>query len=213
MVPEFDHRSRVGAGFRAGQAEARNFTAVGEPRQPALALLFRAKADQQFAGAERVRHHHGDGGSHRARRDLAHDFGMRIGREAEAAELLRNDHAEEAMLLDERPGLRRQVAPFPVDLPVVEHGAELVDRAMQEGVFFRHQRRRFGGEQLRPVRVAGEQIAVEPDVAGFQCLTLGIGHRRHCLLRPREDRPCQKITTPGGVCGRGRRWAHQGIPL
>jgi len=34
-------------------------------RQPLLLLLLGAKAHQQFAGAERVRHHHGDGGGHR----------------------------------------------------------------------------------------------------------------------------------------------------
>ena len=34
-----DHRGRVGAGFRAGQAEAGNVGALGEPRQPFLLLL------------------------------------------------------------------------------------------------------------------------------------------------------------------------------
>jgi hypothetical protein len=56
-----DHRGRIGAGFRAGQAEAGNVGALGQPRQPPVLLLLGAEAHQQFARPERVRHHHGDG--------------------------------------------------------------------------------------------------------------------------------------------------------
>src|SRR5581483_1733099 len=35
-----DHRRRVGSRLRAGEAEARNLAAVGEPRQPVFPLLF-----------------------------------------------------------------------------------------------------------------------------------------------------------------------------
>ncbi len=183
-----DHRGGIGAGFRAGQPEAGNVAAIGQPRQPLLLLFLGAEPHQQFAGPERVRHHHGDGGGQRARREFSHHFGMRIGREAEAAILFGDDHAEEFVALDEVPRLRRQVAPFPIDLPVVEHGAEFVDRAMEEGFFFRRQRRRRVAKQFRPVGIAGEEVGVPPDVAGLQRLALGVGHRRQHAAGPGEDR-------------------------
>ena len=147
-----DHRGGIGAGFRAGETEAGNVAAISEPRQPAILLLLGAEAHQEFAGAERVRHHHGDGGGERARRNLAHHFGMRIGREAEPAELPRDDHAEEFLRLDVVPGFLRQVAPFPIDLPVVEHGAELVDGTVEEGLLLFGQCRRRIGQAASPSR-------------------------------------------------------------
>ena len=188
IMPRVDHRGRVGAGFRTGQAKAGNIAAVGKPRQPLLLLLFGAEPHQEFAGSERIRHHHGDGGGQRARRDLAHHFGMGVRREAEPAIFLRDDHAEEFLPLDEIPGFRRQIAPFPIDLPVVEHRAEFVDRAVEEGRFLCGQRRRRVGEQFRPVGIAGEQIGVPPDVAGLQRLALGVRHRRQHATRPGENR-------------------------
>ena len=193
-----DHRGGVGAGFRTGQAKAGNLAAVGQPRQPGLLLLPGAEAHQQFAGAERIRHHHGHRGGQRARRNLAYHFGMRVGREAEPAIFVRDDHAEELVLLDEVPGLRRKVAPFPVDLPVVEHGTELVDRAVEKGLLFRRQGRRRIGKQLRPVGIAGEQIGVPPDIAGLQRFALGVRHRRQHAARPGEDRLGDEIAAEGG---------------
>src|SRR3954454_4085339 len=99
---------------------------------------------------------------------------MRIGREAEAAELLRNDHAEEFFALDEVPDIGRQVAPFPKDLPLVEHGAELVDGAVEEGLLLFGQRCLRDLEQLRPIGLAGEEITAPPDVAALQRLALGV---------------------------------------
>ncbi|MGY4226704.1 hypothetical protein ACVMIH_004065 [Bradyrhizobium sp. USDA 4503] len=151
-----DHRGGVGACLRAGQAEAGNVLSGGEARQPFVLLLLGAEAHQELSGPERVRHHHGDGRGQRARRDLAHHLGMRVGREAEAAEFLRDDHAEEFFGLDESPDLGRQIAPFPVDLPLVEHPAELVDRTVQEGLLFLGQSGRRERQQFRPVGVAGE---------------------------------------------------------
>ena len=63
-----DHRGGVGAGFRTGQPKAGNVAAVGEARQPFVLLFLGAEAHQEFAGTERVRHHHGDGGGERTRR-------------------------------------------------------------------------------------------------------------------------------------------------
>ena len=113
---------------------------------------------------------------------------MRIGREAEPAELLRDDHAEEAMRLDEVPDLWWKIAQLPADLPVVEHGAQLVDRPFQERLLFSGQRRRRYRKKLCPVRVAGEKIRVPPDVAGLQCLALGVRHRGHRFPCPGKDR-------------------------
>lgn len=188
-----DHRGGVGPGFGAGEAEAGNVAAVRESRQPAFLLLPGAEAHQELARPERVRDHDRDGSGDRAGRDLAHHFRMRVGREAEAAKLLRNDHAEEFLVLDEVPDVRRQVAPFPKNLPLVEHGAELVDGAIKEGLLLVGQPRLRHLQQLRPVRVAGEEIGVPPDVAGLQRLTLGIGHRRQHAAGPGEDRLCQGV--------------------
>ena len=188
-----DHRGRIGAGFRAGQAEAGNVRAFGEPRQPSVLLFLGAEAHQQFARPERVRHHHGDGGGQRARGKLSHHFRMRIGRETEPAKFLGDDHAEEFVALDEGPRLRRQIAPFPIDLPLVEHGAELVDRAVEKGPLFLGQRRRRDRQQFRPVGIAGEEVGVPPDVAGFERLALGVGHRRQHAARPGENRLADEI--------------------
>ena len=188
-----DHRGGIGAGLRAGEAEAGNVAAIGEPRQPFFLLLPGAEAHQQFAGAERVRHHHGDGCGQRARRQFSHHFGMRIRREAEPAELLRDDHAEEFFALDEVPGLLRQVAPFPIDLPLVEHPAELVDRAVEKRSLLVRQRGLRVSQKLRPVGMAGEEVGVPPDVAGLQRLALGLRHGRQHALCPGEDRFCDEV--------------------
>ena len=192
-----DHRRGVGAGFGAGQSKAGDLASVGKPRQPLLLLLRGAKAHQQFAGAQRVRHHHGDGGRHRARRKLAHHFGMRIGREAKPAKFFRDDHAEEFFAPDEVPDFRRQIAPFPIDLPVVEHRAELIDRAVEKGLLLRCQGRRRVRKQLRPVGIAGKQVCVPPDIAGLQRLALGVGHGWQHATRPGEDRLGDEIAAKG----------------
>ena len=85
------------------------------------------------------------------------------------------------------PDLGRQVAQFPVDLPVVEHGAELLDRAVEEGLLLRRELRLRRRQKLRPVGLAGEQVGVPPHVARLQRLALGVGHRRQRLARPVED--------------------------
>src|SRR5262249_3143164 len=94
----------------------------------------------------------------------------------------------EFLYLEVVQGLRWWVTPFPVDLPVVEHGAELVDGTVEEGLLLFGQRRRRVGEQLRPIRISGEEVGVPPDVARLQRFALGIGHRRQHAPRPGEDR-------------------------
>jgi hypothetical protein len=51
---------------------------------------------------------------------------MGVGREFQAAVLLRDDHAEEALVLDVAPGFVRQVVEFVRHLPVIDQAAGFV---------------------------------------------------------------------------------------
>ena len=127
-------RGRIGAGFGAGQREARNLLAVGEARQVFLLLLLGAVVDQQLAGPERVRHHHGHGGGDRAARKPCHDARVRERGEAEPAVFLRDDHAEEALALDESP--RSRAADRAAGRrPSRRAAAKLFGRAVEERAF------------------------------------------------------------------------------
>ena len=125
-----DHGRCVGACLRAGQTKTGNLAAVGQPWEPMLLLIRGAEPHQEFARPERIWHHHRHGGGERARRNLPHHLRMGVRRKAQPAEFRRNDHTEEFFALDESPDFRRQIAPFPIDFPVIEHGAELVDRTV-----------------------------------------------------------------------------------
>ena len=94
--------------------------------------------------------------------------------EAQAAVLLRNDHSEEPVLLDEVPQLGGQVRVDVGDLPVVDALAQLLHRAVEERLLLRGQLRLGVGQQLVPVRLAGEQVALEADRARFQRDPLGL---------------------------------------
>jgi len=113
---------------------------------------------------------------------------MGIGGKAQAAVDLGNDHREEFVALEKVPNLGRQIAQLPADAPLVEHAAELVDRAVEERLLLGRERRRRDGEKLRPIGIAAEEVGVPPHVAGFDRLALGIGERGQHLLRPAEDR-------------------------
>jgi len=77
--------ARVAARARLGQREARHLLAAREARQPVALLLLGAVVQQQFAGTERVRHHDGDRGRDRARRQLRDDARVHDRRELVAA--------------------------------------------------------------------------------------------------------------------------------
>ena len=85
------------------------------------------------------------------------------------------------------PGLWRQVAQLPINLPIVEHGAELLDRSIEKCLFFGGELGGGFGEQLCPIGIAGEQIGVPPYVAGFDCFTLGVGQAGQHALGPFEN--------------------------
>ena len=135
-------RRRVGARVGIGEREAGDLLAAREPRQVEVLLLLRAVVQQQFRRAERVRY--GDRRAERARhaRRLRQHAMVRVRRELQAAVALRDDHAEEAVLLQEFPGLGREVGAIVRDFPVVHHRAELFQRSVDERLFFGGQLRR-----------------------------------------------------------------------
>ena len=122
---------------------------------------------------------------------------MRVGGEAEPAIFLRNDHREEFSRFQEIPDLGRQVVPLPIDLPIVEHAAQLLDRAVEELLLLLGKPGGRESEELLPVRVAGEQIGVPPDVAGLDRFALGVGEMRQGMLRHAEDRLGDPVSPEG----------------
>src|SRR5204863_2039942 len=97
------------------------------------------------------------------------------GRKAEAAELFRNDHAEEPLLLEELPRLRRQVASAD-HIPSLDHRAELVDRTVEKRSLPLGQRLGAKIEQLPPPRAPREELCLPPDGARFKRDPLGLAH-------------------------------------
>lgn len=183
------HRRRIRAGIRRSQGETGDFAPVGKPGQPVIPLLVGAEMHQQFAGTQRIRHHHRHARHHAAGGDGADDFRMRGIGKAEAAIFLRYDHAEEFLLAQEIPDLTRQVAVLPVDLPVVDHGAQFAHRPIDEGLLLRGQFRGRHGEKLVPVGIAGEELAVPPHCASLDRVPLGPGDWRCGARGPLEYRP------------------------
>jgi hypothetical protein len=174
-------RRGVGARPRTGQAEAGHFAAVGQARQVVVLLFLRAVVHQQLGRTQRVGHADG-GADHRGdRRQLLDDLVVAQRGEAQAAVFLRHDHAEELVLLDVVPQLRRQVGVDVGDLPVVDHLAQLFDRAVDERLLVRAQRGPGLVHQHVPVRLAREQLAFPTHRAGFQRHALGLRQRRQDL--------------------------------
>ena len=203
-----DGRS-VGARLRVSQRETGNLVALRKAREVIVFLRIGAVVEQQLRRPERVRHHHADRRGARARRELHHHRRMRERAEAEAAVLLRDDHAEEALVLDVLPDLRRQILQLVADLPVVAHGAELLHRPVEERLLLRREARRAQREQLVPVRPTREEIGVPPDGAGVDRFFFRLRHirqdppieRQHVV----DDRPAAQ---PWHVQQRGERQEH-----
>ncbi len=162
---------------------------------------------QQFTRAQRVGYADG-GADHRGHRGQLLDH-LVVGQrgEAQAAIFLRDDHAEELVLLDEGPQLRRQVGMDVGDFPVVDHRAQLFDGAIKEGLFFGSQLRLGVVEQDVPVRITGEQFALESDRTGFQRDALGLRQRRQHLAEHADQRPGNQ---PHAVVGDERACQQQG---
>ena len=197
-VADVAHGRGVRARGRTGQREAGDIEALGEAREVVLLLLGRAVLLDQLARPQRVRHHDDDAGVRRARADASQHQRLRLRREAEAAVLLGDEHAEEAVLLDETPDLGRDLAVVVADLPVVEHPAELVAGPVEERLLLLGQRDGRNGAQLLPVGRAGEQLGIEADGAGVERLLLGRGDLGQDALDLVEDRPGERGTPDGG---------------
>src|SRR5215472_17058113 len=102
-VAHVAHGGGVRSGGRARQRKARHLQPLGETGQVVVLLLGGAVFLDELTWAQRVRDH--DIGAHvgRARGELAQHQRLRLRREAQTAVLLGNEHAKEAVFLDERP--------------------------------------------------------------------------------------------------------------
>gem|GEM_PF-5617843 len=119
-------RCGVRAGPGAGQREAGNVEALGEARQVMILLFLGAVVQQQLGRAEGVRHHHRHRRGGAARGEFRHHLRVGVGGEADAAVLLRDDHAEETLLLEAFPGFRREVVIIVRGDPVVGEAAQFL---------------------------------------------------------------------------------------
>ncbi len=191
------NRRGIGAGARRRQREAGHVLAAGESRQVMVLLLLGAVMQQQFAGAERIRHGHRRRHRRAAARQFHQHAGVRVGGELETAVPLRDDHREEALLLQEVPDLGRQVGATVGDVPVVDHAAEFFARAVDERLLVGRQPGRLRRQELVPVGAAREQFAVPPHGAGFERLALRIRHRRQHAAVRLQERPGDEAQPEG----------------
>ena len=172
----------------AGQGEAGDFLPPCQAGEVVLLLRIRPVAEQQLRGTEGIGDHH----RHRRRDapagDLHDHLGMGQGGEAFPAVLFRDDHPEKAPLLDELPGFRGEIAQLGDDPPVVEHPAELLHRAGEEGLLLVGQFRLRLGQELLPVGVAAEQLPVPPDRPRLQRLPFGPGEGGEHPLEQGKER-------------------------
>ena len=102
--------------------------------------------------------------------------------------LLGDEHAEEAVVADELPDVVRHVVQFMTDAPVVEPLAELGGRPVEKSALLGGERDGGDAAQLRPVRLAGEQLGVPTDGARLERLTFGLGDGRHRAFQARDRR-------------------------
>src|SRR5439155_9590669 len=160
-----------GVGYREG--ETRDLFARRNPRQVVPLLLLRPVVEERLGGAERVRHHEGPGRGDASARDLGDHRGIRESGEAEPAILFGDDHPEEFLLLDETPCVLRKVMLL-LDPPLVDHGAKLLDRPVEERSLAGAQGFALKIEELLPVRATGEKLAVPPDRSRFERDPLGV---------------------------------------
>src|SRR5262249_48785346 len=98
-VADIAHGGGIGTGGWSGQYEAGHFQSVCQPWKVIFLLFRRAVLLDQLTGAKRVRHHHKRTHIRRARCDPAEDQRLSLARKPEAAMLLGDEHAEEAIVL------------------------------------------------------------------------------------------------------------------
>ncbi len=118
---------------------------------------------------------------------------MRLRGKLQPAVTLRDDHPEKALVLDELPDAGRQVGAIVRDVPVVQHRAQLLDFVVQEGLFPLVHAALRERQQLAPVRIAAEQIAIPPNRAGIDRFLFGGGNLRQDLAEDFEHRRADHI--------------------
>ena len=183
---EIGNRRGIGTGVRIRQAEAGNLEPLREARQGVIFLLVGAVVQQQLCGPQGIGHHDVHRCRAAPRRELLDHLRMHGCGELLAAVFLRDDHPEEALVLDELPRVRRQVLIDLRRLPVVHHRAQLLGLVVEERLFLGCELRLRQREQFSPVRAAGEKIAVPPHRAGVDRFLLGLGHGGKLAAVPGE---------------------------
>ena len=196
LADDADVRNRCGVGPCpwAGQRKGGNLDTLGQTRQVVVFLLVSTVVQQQLCRAKRVRHHHRHRQGRRTRRQLGHHLRVRVGRELQAAVLLRDDHAEESVVLDILPGLRRHVLRFVRDLPVIDETASFFNLVVHEGLLGSSELGDRIGQHLVPVGIAPEQFAIPPHRTGLERFSLSVGHLRQDLLVGSKNRPADQCT-------------------
>ena len=131
-----------------------------------------------------------------------------------AAKLRGDNQTEEALFAHVFPYRFRQVVILVGQCPVVEHAAEGLNRAVNEGLLLFAQLRRPGRDKALPARSAGKQLAVPVHRPGFQRLGLGVRQGRQHSADPRQQGAAHPLETlrPGRQQHRGGKYqpaAHQ----
>src|SRR6185369_15324044 len=101
---------------------------------------------------------------------------------------LGDDDAEEALLANELPDVRRKVHAIVGDVPLMEHPAELHDRTVEERLLVGRELRLRVGEELLPVGLAGEEVRIPPDASRVERFLLRLRDLRQDLLVEAEER-------------------------
>ena len=179
---------------RVGQREARDLEALRQPRQVVVLLLLGAVVQQQFRRPERVRHHHRDRGARcSASRAWSPPASARSAEKPMPPYFFGMIMPRKPLSLMYCQACGGRSSELVRDLPVVDHRG----RAPRSRCRGRPAPRRVSvgcgnGEQLRPVRPAGEQVAVPPHGAGVDRVGLGVRHRRQDLAVDREHRVAEQ---------------------
>ena len=186
-------RTGIRSGERSGQREAGHFQALRQPMQILILLFFRSIVQQQFRRPEGIRHHHRHGCGTAARTHFAHYRRMSLCGKLQSAITLRDDHPEETPVLDELPGFGRQVGALVRDVPIVQHRAQLLNFVVEKRLLALVQSALREGQQLVPVGIAAEQLAIPPHRAGIDRFLLGGGNLRQNLAEDFEHRSADHI--------------------
>ena len=174
-------RGGIGPGIGIGQGKAGNLLPPRQSRQIMVLLGLGAIVEQQLGRPQGVGHHDRHGRGRAPRRQLLDHLAVGIGREAQAAIGLGDDHAQETLVARIGPGLGRQVLPDRGGFPVIGQVAQVLGLVIEEGLFLGSQ---AGGRRLhqpRPVRATRKQLGIPPHAPGLDGRRFRGAHPRHNL--------------------------------